>query len=39
MAKTVLSANLIHDYTKFVKEVKLNINEWAEARNCIDNFK
>ncbi|XP_060849505.1 uncharacterized protein LOC132928685 isoform X1 [Rhopalosiphum padi] len=39
LSKSLLSASLIHDYTKFVKEVKLNISEWAEARTCIHNIK
>lgn len=39
LSKSALSANLIRDYTGFVKEVKLNISEWAEARSCIHNIK
>ncbi|XP_050543455.1 uncharacterized protein LOC126906731 isoform X2 [Daktulosphaira vitifoliae] len=39
LANSTLSSNLIHDYSNFVKEVKLNISEWAEARTCIHNVK
>ncbi|VVC32864.1 Hypothetical protein CINCED_3A003595 [Cinara cedri] len=39
LSKSALSQSLIRDYTKFVKEVKLNISEWAEARSCIHNIK
>ncbi|XP_050420616.1 uncharacterized protein LOC126833365 isoform X2 [Adelges cooleyi] len=39
LANSSLSSNLIHDYSNFVKEVKINISEWAEARTCIHNIK
>ncbi|XP_060861131.1 uncharacterized protein LOC132938362 isoform X2 [Metopolophium dirhodum] len=39
LSESLLSAGIIHDYTKFVQEVKLNIAQWAEARTCIHNIK